>query len=201
MEKTLLIATKNKGKAKEFESIFGEKGYHIKTLLDYPDLPEVEETGFTFEENARLKAETIAKLLNVMVIADDSGLMVDALDGQPGIYSARYAGESKNDAANNAKLLAELSEMTNISRRAVFHCTLVLAIPNQQSIVANGQLVGEIASVPQGENGFGYDPLFYLPELNKTTAQLLPEEKNKISHRKRAIQDLLHQVSSQGLLS
>lgn len=191
MTKTLLIATKNPGKAKEFQEIFGEKGYDVKTLLDYPELPDVEETGTTFEENARLKAETIAKLLNVMVIADDSGLMVDALGGQPGVYSARYAGEPKSDAANNAKLLAALGEMPNADRRAKFHCTLVLAIPNQQSIVAVGELEGCIADVPRGENGFGYDPLFYVETLGKTTAELTPSEKNQISHRKRAIQALL----------
>ncbi|MBF0780497.1 MULTISPECIES: glutamate racemase [unclassified Granulicatella] len=200
MEKTILVATRNKGKAKEFESIFGKKGYRVKTLLDYPTIEDVEETGVTFEENARLKAETIAQQLQIMVIADDSGLMVDALNGQPGVYSARYAGEPKNDAANNAKLLAELSEYPNASRRAVFHCTLVLAIPNQESIVATGELVGEIARVPQGENGFGYDPLFYVPELQKTTAQLSADEKNSISHRKKAISVLLQKISEQGLL-
>lgn len=201
LEKTLVIATKNKGKAKEFEAIFGEKGYVVKTLLDYPEIEDVEETGTTFEENARLKAETISKLLGTMVISDDSGLMVEALDNQPGVYSARYAGEPKSDARNNAKLLAELSALgSDVSRKAKFHCTLVLARPDHDSIVVSGELVGEIATVPQGENGFGYDPLFYVSELGKTTAQLEPSEKNAISHRKRAIQALLVKAEELGLL-
>lgn len=200
--KTLLIATKNIGKAKEFKQIFGEKGYDVKTLLDYPEIEEVEETGTTFEENARLKAETIAKQLNVMVLSDDSGLEVEALDGAPGVYSARYAGEPKNDARNVAKLLAELAELQvegNTNRKANFHCTLVLAFPDKASIVAEGKLYGEIAHVPQGENGFGYDPVFFVPELNKTTAQLLPEEKNAISHRRQAINQLMEKVTLAGL--
>ncbi|NEW61794.1 glutamate racemase [Granulicatella sp. zg-ZJ] len=191
MEKVLLIATKNKGKAREFEQIFGEKGYSVKTLLDYPDIEDIEETGTTFEENARLKAESIAQRLNVMVIADDSGLMVDALHGEPGVYSARYAGEPKSDTANNAKLLSELAGVPKEQRTATFHCTLVLARPNEQSIVASGNVRGEILTVPKGENGFGYDPLFYIEEYGKTTAEMTPEEKNKISHRKKAIQHLL----------
>lgn len=196
-EKTLLIATKNKGKAVEFEEIFGQKGYTVKTLLDYPDIEDVAETGVTFEENARLKAETISQLLQVPVIADDSGLMVDALDGQPGVYSARYAGEPKNDAANNAKLLATLAEMPNVSRKAKFHCTLVFARPNEESIVVHGELHGEIATVPVGDGGFGYDPLFYVPELGKTTAQL-GSEKHKISHRKKAVQALMEKLNELG---
>lgn len=200
--KTLIVATKNIGKAKEFKEIFGAKGYNVKTLLDYPELEEIEETGITFEENARLKAETIAQKLNVIVLADDSGLEVEALGGAPGVYSARYSGEPKNDARNIAKLLAELAQLEvegNTNRKANFHCTLVLAFPNQPSIVANGDLYGEIAKIPQGENGFGYDPIFFLPELNKTTAQLLPEEKNKISHRRLAINDLMKKIELAGL--
>lgn len=200
--KTLIVATKNIGKAKEFQEIFGAKGYNVKTLLDYPELEEIEETGITFEENARLKAETIAQKLNVVVLADDSGLEVEALGGAPGVYSARYSGEPKNDARNIAKLLAELAQLEvegNTNRKANFHCTLVLAFPNQPSIVANGDLYGEIAKIPQGENGFGYDPIFFLPELNKTTAQLLPEEKNKISHRRLAINDLMKKIELAGL--
>ncbi|MGO2083118.1 ribonuclease PH [Vagococcus sp.] len=191
LTKEILIATRNSGKANEFKAIFNQKGYTIKTLLDYPEIEDVEETGSTFEENARLKAETIAQQLGKMVLADDSGLMVDALNGQPGVYSARYAGEDKRDSANNAKLLHELTGFSPEKRTAQFHCTLVLAAPNQESLVVSGELKGQIASIPRGENGFGYDPLFYVPELNLSLAEVSAEEKNKISHRRQAIEKLM----------
>lgn len=187
---TVIIATRNKGKAKEFEALFNEKGYDIKTLLDYPELDDVEETGTTFHENALLKAETIADKLNTLVLADDSGLTVDALYGQPGVYSARYAGEEKNDAKNNAKLLIELADTPLEKRQAAFHCSLALAVPGKESLVIEGQLKGIIAEVPRGTHGFGYDPLFYIPDKDKTMAQLTQEEKNEISHRAVALKKL-----------
>ena len=125
-----------------------------------------------------------------MVIADDSGLKVDDLGGMPGIYSARYAGEDKNDARNNAKLLADLGEIQNAKRSAHFHCTLVAAYPGWDSLVVEGELAGQIADMPRGDNGFGYDPLFYLEDYGKTLAQLDPKEKNKISHRAQALKAL-----------
>ena len=191
MTKELLIATKNKGKAKEFEAIFAPFGYQVKTLLDYPEINDVEETGTTFEENARLKAETIANELNTLVLADDSGLMVDALEGRPGVYSARFAGEPKSDAANNAKLLVELGGLEGEERSAHFHTTLVLAAPGVESLVAEGDVFGQIANFPSGDDGFGYDPLFYFPEAERTFAEMGLEEKNKVSHRTNAIKDLL----------
>ncbi|GAB2492485.1 hypothetical protein GCM10008929_16070 [Alkalibacterium psychrotolerans] len=187
---TVIIATKNKGKAKEFEALFNEKGFAIKTLLDFPELDDVEETGTTFNENALLKAETIAEKLNTLVLADDSGLIVEALYGQPGVYSARYAGEEKNDAKNNAKLLNELADTPSDKRQAAFHCSLALAEPGKESLVIEGQVKGRIADVPRGTHGFGYDPLFYIPEKDKTMAELSQEEKNKISHRAVALQKL-----------
>lgn len=190
MKKEILIATRNPGKAREFEQLFHSAGYQIKTLLDYPELPDVEETGMTFEENARLKAETIAKICNCLVLADDSGLEVDALYGQPGVYSARYAGEIKSDAANNAKLLHELTDVPLEERTANFHCTLVLAHPEKESLVVSAKWPGIIITIPRGENGFGYDPLFYIPEEQKTAAELSSERKNQISHRARAIREL-----------
>lgn len=190
VNKELVIATKNAGKAKEFAAIFEPKGYTVKTLLDYPELDEVEETGKTFEENARLKAETIAEKLQKVVLADDSGLCVDALDGRPGIFSARYAGIPKSDAANNAKLLAELGEFPDKTRSAHFHCCLVMAAPNAASLVVEGTCSGEIAKYPSGTSGFGYDPIFYVPELGKTFAELGMEEKNQISHRAKAVEQL-----------
>ncbi|GAA0352741.1 hypothetical protein GCM10008932_02180 [Alkalibacterium iburiense] len=189
-DKLVVIATKNKGKAKEFEALFERYGYSIKTLLDFPELEDVEETGETFQENALLKAETIAKELQTVVIADDSGLAVEALHGQPGVYSARYAGEEKNDARNNAKLLNELADVKDENRKATFHCSLAIAHPEKESLVVDGKLEGQIAGVPRGLNGFGYDPLFYVPEKDKTLAELSEEEKNEISHRARALEKL-----------
>lgn len=189
-DKTIMIATGNMGKAKEFEKMFAKAGYQIKTMKDFPELPEVQETGQTFEENARLKAETIANILQCPVLADDSGLTVDALGGIPGIYSARFAGEQKSDASNNAKLLHELTDVADENRTAQFHCTLVFAAPQKESLVVEGIWNGRIARIPRGENGFGYDPLFIVDGLEKTSAELTPEEKNKISHRGQAMKKL-----------
>lgn len=189
-EKTIVIATGNPGKAKEFKAVFGSAGYEVKTLSDYPQLPDVEETGKTFEENARLKAETIAKLLNHPVLADDSGLKVDALGGRPGVYSARYAGEQKSDAANNAKLLYELTDIADAQRTAQFHCTLVFAAPDKESLVVSADWPGKIGRIPRGENGFGYDPLFIPDGFEKTAAEISQDEKNSMSHRGMAIQAL-----------
>lgn len=195
-EKTIVIATGNAGKAAEFKELFGAKGYQVKTLLDYPELPEVEETGTTFEENARLKAETIAAILQQPVLADDSGLIVDVLGGMPGIYSARFAGEQKSDAANNAKLLHELTGISKEQRTARFHCTLVFAAPKKESLVVEGEWNGLIGTIPQGENGFGYDPLFFVPEEGKTAAELPRELKNQISHRGKAVEKLKNKWES-----
>lgn len=188
--KKIVIATKNKGKAKEFEKLFLSFGYEIETLFDYPNIPDIPETGETFQENAFQKADALSKLLDTIVLADDSGLEVDALDGAPGIYSARYAGEHGNDQKNNEKLLKDLKEINTENRRANFHCSLVLVGPNRESLYVEGKVYGTILEVPRGENGFGYDPLFYLPEQGKTMAELSDEEKNKISHRAQAIQQL-----------
>lgn len=186
----ILIATRNAGKAKEFEAMFAKKGVTVKTLLDYPEIPDVEETGTTFEENALLKAETIARTFQLMVLADDSGLKVDALDGNPGVYSARYAGKMKSDAANNAKLLHELTDIPPEKRTAQFHCTLALAYPGKKSLTVSGEIPGRILSIPKGENGFGYDPLFYIETKGKTLAEMTKEEKNTMSHRAKALEKL-----------
>lgn len=188
--KTVVIATRNPGKAREFAEMFGKNGYQVKTLLDYPELPDVEETGTTFEENARLKAETIAGILKQPVLADDSGLKVDALGGMPGVYSARFAGEHKSDAANNAKLLHELTGVPDEERTAQFHCTLVFAEPGKDSLVVEAEWPGKIARIPQGENGFGYDPLFIPENSSLSAAELSNEEKNEQSHRGQALKKL-----------
>nr|WP_253264079.1 XTP/dITP diphosphatase [Geobacillus sp. DSP4a] len=170
--------------------MFAKRGIDVKSLLDFPDVPDVEETGSTFAENARLKAEAISRRFGCPVIADDSGLVVDALGGRPGVYSARYAGEDKNDARNIAKLLHELEGVPMEQRTARFHCALAVAIPGRPTAVVEAACEGYIAEAPRGEGGFGYDPVFYLPEKGKTMAELTPEEKNEISHRAKALAKL-----------
>ena len=189
---TLLIATRNEGKTAEFRKLFGKLGYEVENLNDYPDLPEVAETGMTFEENARLKAETISKLTGKMVLADDSGLQVDVLGGLPGVWSARFAGVGATDDENNIKLLHELAMVFDIKdRSAHFHTTLVVASPDKESLVVEADWPGYIAHGPKGENGFGYDPLFLVGETGKTSAELTIEEKNAQSHRAQAVQKLM----------
>ena len=190
MNKTIIIATHNKGKAKEFKSLFKEYGYAVKTLHDYPEIGEVPETGDTFEENALQKASAISEELDTIVLADDSGLEVTALNGKPGIYSARFAGEHGNDQKNNKKLLKELENVKEENRTANFHCSLALVGPGKEPLFVEGNIEGRILFGPQGENGFGYDPLFYIPSLKKSMAELSNEEKNQISHRAKAIENL-----------
>ena len=194
---SILIATKNEGKTKEFRQFFAQLGYKVENLNAYPDLPDVAETGLTFEENARLKAETIAELTGKMVLADDSGLKVDVLGGMPGVWSARFSGPDATDASNNAKLLHELAMVFEPKdRSAQFHCTLVMAAPGAQSLVVEADWEGYIATAPQGENGFGYDPLFLVGESGKTSAELSLDEKNKISHRAKALEKLVEAFPS-----
>lgn len=185
----IVVASKNKGKINEFKELFKEMNIHIKSLLDFSDLPKIIEDGNTFEDNARIKAEIILNFLNVPVVADDSGLVVNALNGDPGIYSARYAGDH-DDIANNNKLLKNLLNKKN--RTAYFQSTLVLKIPGGKEIVANGRINGEIATQEYGSNGFGYDSLFLVN--GKTLAQYSFEEKNEISHRRMAIENLKTQL-------
>lgn len=184
----IIIATKNKGKAKEYNQLFNEYGITVKSLLDLSEeIPDVEETGDTFKENARLKAEQISRLLGIPVLADDSGLVIDALDGRPGVYSARYAGEPTDDKKNYEKVLNELTEVPSQSRTARFVCVLALAIPQEKTIFKEGFCEGIIAESPVGGNGFGYDPIFIPEGFEQTMAQLEDEEKNKISHRYHAL--------------
>lgn len=190
MNNEILIATKNDGKLKEFKQIFEQKGIVVKSLKDINDDVEIVENGLSFEENARLKADGYAKSIGIPVLADDSGLEIDALNGRPGIFSARYAGDH-NDAANNAKVLSELGGIPDEKRTATFHSTVVVRKPDGSELVANGNLRGRILAVPRGDNGFGYDPLFFVEAKNKTLAEMMREEKNKISHRALAIEDLL----------
>lgn len=192
--KEIIIATKNPGKAKEFVQMFEPLGYTVKTLLDYPEVPDVEETGTTFEENAILKAETVSNLFNTIVISDDSGLMVDALKGKPGVYSARYAGEQKNDQDNMDKVISELAGVPTEKRTARFCCTLAIANPNKETVTFTGTCEGIILEERRGEYGFGYDPIFFVKEEDKAMAELPPEKKNVISHRANALKKLKEQI-------
>lgn len=194
--KEVIIATKNRGKAKEFVEMFEPLGYSVKTLLDYPEIEDVEETGTTFEENAVLKAETVSKLLGKVVISDDSGLMVDALEGRPGVYSARYAGEQKNDQENMDKVLKELEGVPLEERTARFCCTLAIANPESGTQTFTGNCEGTILEEKRGEYGFGYDPIFFVAEEGKAMAELPPEKKNSISHRANALKKLKEQLSN-----
>jgi XTP/dITP diphosphohydrolase len=184
----IIIATKNAGKLKEFKSFFEQydmTAYGLDELDKQFD--DVEETGATFEENAALKAETIAGFLQVPVLADDSGLEIDALEGRPGVYSARYAGEAKSDQANMDKVLEELQDVPTAERTARFVCVLAVSQPGKETFYARGHVEGVITEAPQGEYGFGYDPVFQPEGYEKTMAQLEPAEKNQISHRKQAM--------------
>jgi XTP/dITP diphosphohydrolase len=188
--KRVIIATKNRGKAKEFQQMFSPFGFEVLTLLDMLEIEDVEETGTTFEENAILKAEEVANRLNTLVIADDSGLTIDALAGRPGVYSARYAGEQKNDEANIDKVLTELDGVEDEKRTARFYCVLAIAGPNCKTETVTGSCEGAILTERRGTNGFGYDPIFYVPSFDRTMAELSPEEKSSISHRGNALKKL-----------
>ncbi|MFU0791917.1 XTP/dITP diphosphatase [Virgibacillus proomii] len=198
--KRVIIATKNEGKATEFKELFRAYQIQAVSLNDLKELPDVEETGSTFEENATLKAETIASLLSLPVIADDSGLVIDALDGRPGVYSARYAGEEKNDQANIDKVLSELKDIPENKRTAKFVCVLAFAKPGMETMLYKGYCHGRIANSPIGTNGFGYDPIFIPHASQLTMAQLTQEEKNAISHRHHALQQLETSLKEQDII-
>jgi len=187
----VIIATKNKGKLKEFESLLAKLNINVRSLEDFGTIPDVVEDGSTFQENAKKKAEEICARLNLPTIADDSGLVVDFLDGMPGIYSARFAGNDKDDDRNNARLLELMQGIEDRKRSAKFVCAIALAVPNEPTIVVQGTIEGLIAIEPKGSNGFGYDPLFYIPEYGKTMAEIPADVKNKISHRVKALDKLL----------
>lgn len=191
--KTIVIATKNAGKAREYREMLAPLGITIKTLADFPPI-QIDENGQTFEENATIKAKTVADKLGLPVMADDSGLIVDALDGAPGVHSARYAGDH-DDAANNEKLLKELAMVPDDQRTAHFHTTIVGWQPDGKKLVANGRVDGHILHQLTGENGFGYDPLFYVDELSCSMAELTADQKNQISHRGRALRAFMAKFS------
>jgi XTP/dITP diphosphohydrolase len=202
----IIVATKNQGKVKEFAHALSFLGKPVLSMFDYPNVPDVVEDGATFAENSRKKAKTVGDLLGQPVLADDSGLCVDYLDGDPGVYSARYAGEHANDKDNNAKLLGRLEELRQgedtqqpLLSPARFVCHLSLYDPATGEFVeATGTVEGWITSQPAGGGGFGYDPLFYLPSHEKTLAELTIAEKQEISHRGAALRELADKLQANG---
>ena len=184
--RTLLLATTNEGKLNEFRSIFRELPFTLLSLRDVQIDLDVEETGTTFAENAVLKARTYAQTSGMLALADDSGLEIDALGGAPGIYSARFAGRETPYAERFRLIQARLQNIPFAERTARFRCAIALAEPSGYTRVVEGTIEGLIAEEPRGENGFGYDPIFLVPEFGRTTAEMEPAEKNGISHRGRA---------------
>ena len=195
----LVLGSRNKKKLREMVDLLGDLGFDLTDLTPYPNAPEVEETATTFVGNATLKAVTLAPILGAWVIGEDSGLVVPALGGAPGVYSARYAGTHGNDAANNAKLLAELAPFSGPDRGAYYVSTAVLADPTGNVVASvEGRCHGLIVTEHRGTGGFGYDPLFLVPEYGKTFGELPPEVKQQMSHRARAFAELrpsLKQIS------
>lgn len=182
---TLVIATRNKGKTAEIEDLLRGFPVDIKSLDDFGPVPHLEEDGDTFDENAYKKASFVARILGLPALADDSGLLVEALDGAPGVHSARYAGENATDKQRCLKLLDAIIGKKN--RKAAFECVISIAVPTGSALTYEARCEGVIAEQPAGSNGFGYDPVFFYPPYNKTFAQLTREEKNRVSHRGKAL--------------
>lgn len=192
--KEFVLATRNRHKGEELASLLGDSGSRIRTLAEFPGSPEVEEDGETCEANAIKKAVEIARATGMTAVADDTGLEVDALGGRPGVFAARYAGEQATYEDNCRKLLQELAGVPHERRTARFLTVAAVASPDGDVQTTRGVLEGLITEACRGERGFGYDPVFYVPELGKTLAELTPEEKNRVSHRARAflkLRDLL----------
>jgi len=188
LDRPLVLATRNQGKISEFKELVSGFNIEVKSLEDFGPIPPVEEDGNSFEENAYKKAHLTARFLGLPALADDSGLVVEVLDGAPGICSARYAGEGATDQENNLKLLEAMKGEDN--RNAFFETVIAIAVPRGPALIYEGRCKGEIVHELTGENGFGYDPLFYYPPMKKTFAQISLEEKNSVSHRGRAISEI-----------
>ena len=193
----VILASKNAHKLEELSAILGQLGFEIALESEYGLDIEVEETGTTFEENSLLKAEAVMKASGMPVLADDSGLMVDALCGAPGVYSARY-GHKSSDAERTAYLLENMIDVPDEARTAKFVCVITCLWPDGRKIVARGECPGRILHEVHGSNGFGYDPVFFVPEKGKTFAELLPGEKNAISHRARALAEFCRLYKESG---
>jgi XTP/dITP diphosphohydrolase len=204
MIRELILATRNRHKGKELAALLGDLGITIHTLDEFPDAPEVVEDGDTCEANAIKKAAAIAEFTGLPAVADDTGLEVDALGGRPGIYAARYAGEGATYEDNCRKLLRELMGVPLEQRTARFLTVAALALPSEGIRVAQGALEGVIAEEPSGSSGFGYDPVFLIPELGMTLAQLSADQKNRISHRAKAftkMREILKRLGQQSFVN
>jgi XTP/dITP diphosphohydrolase len=187
----LVIATSNQHKLKEFKALLTDYQVTFLSLKDFPHIPEIVEDGKSFRENALKKATVVARATGKLTIADDSGLEVEALGGRPGVYSARFAGDGAGDAENNARLLQELKGVPPGRRGACFKCVLGIATPQGETAYVEGECRGVIIDELRGHHGFGYDPVFLVPEYNQTFSEMPPEHKNSISHRSRALRKLL----------
>lgn len=188
MENIIVLATRNEGKVREFRELLRDFPIELKSLNDFGPIPEAVEDGKTFDDNAYKKALFTAKVLGLPAISDDSGLVVEALGGAPGVSSARYAGDKATDAENIAKLLQEMEGRED--RRAAFECVISIAVPSGPALTYEGRCEGEITTEPRGSKGFGYDPVFYYPPFGKTFAECSSEEKNRVSHRGRALAEV-----------
>lgn len=198
----IVIASRNMGKIEEYREMLRDLPLEIVSLIEFSDLPEIQETGSTFRENALLKARATAAAVGQMALADDSGLEVDYLQGAPGVFSSRYAGSGKNDEANNKKLLEALRGVPLDKRRARFRCVIAIVTPQGKEFLSEGVCEGKITFRPSGTKGFGYDPLFLIPSLEKTFAELGSDVKNRISHRAqamRAMRDVLIHLLEEGI--
>jgi len=188
--RTIVVGSRNRGKLREIQAVLGRLAAGFRSLADCPGVELPEETGTSFAENARLKALGLARQTGTWVLADDSGLCVDALEGRPGVRSARYAGPAATDAQNVAKLLEELRDVREGERGAAFVCALALASPDAVLLEAEGTCRGCIVREPRGQSGFGYDPVFFFPDFGATFAEVGPERKNRVSHRGHALRAL-----------
>jgi len=188
--KEVVIATRNTGKLRELEAILAPFSLKLISLKDFPEIPDVLEDGATFSENAGKKARTVAHLTGRLTIADDSGLCVDVLQGRPGIFSSRFAGDKATDRERYQKLLDEMTGIPEGQRGAEFICVMAIVSPEGEMQTVEGKCRGRITFTPQGKHGFGFDPIFFVPELGKTMAELTPEVKNQISHRGQALKKL-----------
>ena len=196
--KQIILATKNKNKLVEVKAVLGND-YEVLSMEDIGIDVDVEENGTTFEENATIKAEAICKICGKPVMADDSGLEIDYLDKKPGVLSARFLGHDTSYDIKNAKILEMLEDVPEEKRTARFVCSIAVAFPDRDTVVVRDTIEGIIGYESAGENGFGYDPIFYVPELKKTTAQLSMEEKNKISHRGKALVRMANRLKDMNL--
>jgi XTP/dITP diphosphohydrolase len=192
LKQILVLASTNKGKTREIQDLLKDFPLDIKNLTDFGPIPPVIEDGLTFDDNAYKKASFTARILGYPAMADDSGLCVEALGGAPGVHSARYAGENATDADNVARLLKDLENHED--RRAAFECVISIAVPTGAALTYEGRCEGIITRKPAGENGFGYDPLFFFPGFNKTFAQLTMEQKAQVSHRGIALKQVAHEM-------